>query len=728
MKKLLLIFTLILLSLRGFSYTPPDEGMWLPMLVERLNFVDIQKMGLHLTPDELYSVNHSSLKDGIVGLSSDGGAPQGFFCTAEVVSKEGLLFTNHHCGYDAIQKQSNLQHDYLTDGFWAMNKNEELQNVGMTASFLIRMEDVTKKVLENVSDTMSDQSRSKKVKEMMDKITREAKKDNKYDAVVKSFYSGNEYYLFLYMTYKDVRLVAAPPSGIGKFGGDTDNWMWPRHTGDFSILRIYSAPDGSAAEYSKDNIPLKCNYALPISLKGVQKDDFAMIWGYPGSTERYLTSFGVNFTTDKLNPALIKLMGKKLDIWKVDMDANRDLNIKYSSKYFGISNSWKNFIGESRGLKRLKVYDKKKELETQFIAWANANPQRREKYGQALNLISNAYAEQEKTATALFYTILGLYRGAEIFDLAQEFMSLYSALQNTSKEAKPAIDDNVKELRETVKTFYKDYSPSTDQKLMAALFKMCYQDVPLDVLPSIVGEIGNKYKGNFDKWAADVFDDSFFTSEEKINKFLDNPKLKKLEKDPVYKAFTNIFEKVNALSQNRQAAQKNRARGERLFIAGLREMNPDKKYYPDANSTMRFTYGKVLDYYGADAVHYDYITHLSGVMEKEDPTNPEFVVPARLKELYQKKDFGPYGSNGDMVVCFLTTNDITGGNSGSPVLNGNGELIGLAFDGNWEAMSGDIAFEPELQRTICVDIRYVLFVIDKYAGAKNIISELTIRN
>lgn len=725
MKKLLGFLTLLLLSFNVFSFTPPDEGMWLPMFIDRLNYVDIQKMGLHLSQDELYSINHSSLKDAIVGFSEDDGAPNGFFCTGEIVSNQGLMFTNHHCGYDAIQKHSSIDHDYLTDGFWAMRQEEELPNEGLTASFLVRMEDVTKRVLENITDTTPDQARSKKIREMMDKITKEAKQDNKYDAVVKSFFAGNEYYLFVYQTYKDVRLVGAPPSAIGKFGGDTDNWMWPRHTGDFSIFRIYTAPDGSAAEYSKNNVPLKPKHYLPISLKGVHKDDFAMIWGYPGTTERYLTSYGVNYTLDKMNPALIKLLGKKLEIWKEDMDNDKGIKIKYSSKYAMYANSWKNFIGEDRGIKRLKVYDKKKELENQFTAWVNSDNARKQKYSECLNMIGSVYQEQEKIATPLFYNVLGLYRGAEIFDLVQKSTGLYSALENAKKN-KEGVAEEVKEMRETIKEFYKDYNPATDQKVMGELFTLCWKDIPHDQLPSIMGEIA-KREDSFYEWAEDMFQESIFTSESRFNKFLDAPKFRKLAKDPLYKAFQNIFLKVQAMSANSQLVQRKKAKGERLFIAGLREMEPDKKFYPDANSTMRFTYGKVLDYTGADAVHYDYVTHLSGVMEKEDPTNDEFIVPPKLKELYQKKDFGPYGSKDDLVTCFLTTNDITGGNSGSPVINGDGELIGLAFDGNWEAMSGNIAFEKELQRTICVDIRYVLFVIDKYAGAKNLIDELTIR-
>ncbi|HRY31775.1 MAG TPA: S46 family peptidase [Bacteroidales bacterium] len=726
MRKLLL-FALTVIALRSFAFSPPDEGMWLPMFVERLNWVDIQKMGLQLSAQELYDINNSSLKDAIAGLSGDDGAPGGYFCTGEMVSKQGLMFTNHHCGYDAIQKHSTVDHDYLTDGFWAMRMEEELPNEGMTASFLVRMDDVTSRVLEGITDTTPDQTRSKKIREMLDKISKEAEEDGKYQAVVKGFYSGNEYYLFVYQTFKDVRLVGAPPSGIGKFGGDTDNWMWPRHTGDFCIFRVYCAPDGKPADYAKENVPYEPKHFLPVSLKGVTKDDFAMIWGFPGTTQRYMTSFGVEYTLNHMNPALIKLLGKKLEIWKEAMDNDKGVRIKYSSKYANYANGWKNFIGENRGIKRLKVADKKREIESRFLAWAGADAKRKEKYGEALGMIEKAYSEQAKVAEPLFYTMLGLYRGAEVFDLVQGSMGLYGAIENKKKDPE-GLKAAVEEMRESVKTFYKDYDAAVDQQVMAELFAMCYRDVAHEMLPAILPGLAKKYKGDFNAWASEAFKKSIFTSEAKINAFLDNPKLKTLAKDPLYVVLQDVFGHVQKVSGKMQGASKNKGKGDRLFIAGLREMDPGKKYYPDANSTMRFTYGKVLDYYPADAVHYDYVTHAYGIMEKEDPSNEEFIVPEKLQELIAKKDFGPYGANGDLVVCFLTTNDITGGNSGSPVLNGKGELIGLAFDGNWEAMSGNIAFEQELQRTICVDIRYVLFVIDKYAGAKNLINELTIRN
>jgi hypothetical protein len=723
MKKLLALITLVILGLKSFAGVP-DEGMWLPMFVERLNYVDMQKMGLRLTAQEIYNINNSSLKDAIVGLG-EGSAPDGYFCSGEIVSDKGLMFTNHHCGYDAVQKLSSVNSDYLANGFWAMKMEEELPCEGLEVSFLVRMDDVTAKVLGGLSDTLSDKDRSAKIKEITTALSKEASESDKYQAVVKSFFAGNEYYLFVYQTYRDVRLAGVPPSSIGKFGGDTDNWMWPRHTGDFCVFRIYAGTDGNPADYSKENVPFKPKHHLPVSLKGVQKNDFAMIMGYPGTTQRYMTSYGVNMTLETLNPLLIKLLGKKLEIWKEDMDADKATQIKYASKYASYANSWKNFIGESRGLKRLKVYDKKLELENDFQKWANADPAREKKYGNALKEIGTAIGERKKMMNQALYLSLGAFGGAEIIGYSQQFTGLHSALEKSA--GKESLENFTKDLREGVKAFYKDFNAATDQKILAAMFEICRKEMPADQQPDIFAKIEKKYKGDVNKWAADVFAKSMFASEDKVNKFLDKPSFKALDKDPVFQIMNSVYPFMMNIQMSAGSFRRAQAKGERLFLAGLREMQPDKKFYPDANSTMRFTYGSVLDYVPADAVEYNFYTNLSGIIEKEDPTNEEFIVPAKLKELYEKKDFGQYGSGDDLRVCFITTNDITGGNSGSGVMNGNGELIGIAFDGNWEAMSGNIAFESDLQRTICVDIRYVLFVIDKFAGAKNLINELTLR-
>lgn len=719
----LLLCGFMLFALKSFSFTPPDEGMWLPMFVERLNYTDMQRMGLHLTAEELYSINNSSLKDAIVGLSN-GSEPDGYFCTGEIVSGQGLLFTNHHCGYDIIQQHSSLEHDYLKDGFWAGSFSEELVNEDLSASFLISMDNVTDSIIPFLSDTMSEGDRRAKIREIRERLEKALSEDGKYNVVVSSFFEGNEYYRFVYQVFTDVRLVGAPPSAIGKFGGDTDNWMWPRHTGDFSIFRVYAAPDGSPADYAAENVPLKPKHHLPVSLKGVKKDDFAMIWGYPGTTNRYITSFGLNYNLENYNPAMIDLLGRRLEIMKEDMDADRNVNIKYASTYASLANYWKYLIGQTKGVKRQKVMDKKLAIENDFSKWIEMDNSRKEKYGNVFTDLDNGYKSLANYIGPLMYMSLGLL-GPEIINYSQEFSQLEQQLADV-KANPEAPKETINLLRGSVKDHFKDYNAPTDQKIMAGMFAMYDKDVPADQQPDFFKELKAKYKGDFNALASDVFEKSIFACEDKVNAFLDNPSAKKLSKDPAYVLGGKIMEGLMAASGNYRKSQSGISKSNRLFVAGLREMNPNKVYYPDANSTMRLTYGSVQDYVPADAVEYDYVTYLSGIMEKEDPTNDEFIVPDKLKELYKNKDFGRYGKDGKLVVGFLTTNDITGGNSGSPVINGNGELIGLAFDGNWEAMSGDLAYESKVQRTICVDIRYVLFVIDKYAGATNLIDELTI--
>ena len=725
MKNLLLTLFAALLIGSTMAYEPPDEGIWLPMFVERLNYVDMQEMGLQLTAEEIYSINNSSLKDAIVGLS--GGGVGGFFCTGEIVSDKGLLFTNHHCGYAKIQSHSTVEHDYLKDGFWAMSLEEELPNKGMAASFLVRMEDVTDSIIPFLSDTLTESERTAAVRKIRTRLAEKAEEDGKYTTRVSSFYGGSEYYLFVYIVYKDVRLVGAPPSSIGKYGGDTDNWMWPRHTGDFSIFRIYTGPEGESAKYAEENIPLKPAHHLPVSIDGYEEGDFAMVWGYPGGTERYMTSFGIEYKLDAFLPTLIEIFYAQLQAWKVHMDADQAVRIQYASKYAGLANAWKLFLGQTRGLKRLKVFEKKQKIEVAFQAWADAQPETSEKYGEVLKNLEEGYANLTNDFPVLVYTALAA-NSPEILGYAAQYGQLLELLDSKADDA--IIEETITQLRDAMADHFKNYYAPADEDAFAALMEVYHNNVPLESQPEYFLELVDDMNGNFTFLADYVFNNSIFESQDQINAFLDKPKKKTLEKDPALKLsteFTNMMGQV--MGQYRQA---NAQIGEfnRLFIAGLREMNPDKVFYPDANSTMRMSYGSVQDYIAADAVFYDYFTTLAGVMEKEDATNDEFFVEEKLKTLYANKDFGPYGEmvNGKerLNVCFLTTNDITGGNSGSPVINGNGELIGIAFDGNWEAMSGDIAFEPELQRTINVDIRYVLFIIDKLAGAQNIIDELTI--
>jgi hypothetical protein len=693
-----------------------DEGMWLPLLLKKLNEGDMQKAGLKLTADDIYNINKSSLKDAIVQL--------GGFCTAEVISGEGLLLTNHHCAYDAIQSHSSVKNDYLTNGFWAMTREEELPNQGLTASFLVRMEDVTARVLAAVTEDMNEQERISKIKKEIAEIKAQAIKDTYYNADVKSMFDGNEYYLFVYETYRDVRLVGAPPSSIGKFGGDTDNWMWPRHTGDFALLRIYTGPDGKPADYSKDNVPLKPRHFLPVSLKGVQQNDFAMIMGYPGSTDRYLTSFGVKQAIEKDQPARVKIREERLRLMKEDMDKSDEVRIKYSSKYAQVSNYWKYFKGQTEGLKRLKVYDKKKQLENDFLAWVAKDEARLKKYGSVISDFEKVYENSGKYILSQVYLQEAAF-GSEIILFSLRNMQLNMTLAGGDKDA---IAQTVEGMKAMAEEHFKDYNTATDQKVTAALLKMYYEDVPADQHPEIFNTIKTKYKGDFNKYVAEMFAKSVFATKERYMKFLENPSAKVLAKDPAFVCMQSIITNAQMnISPKAGATRDLDTKASRLFIAGLREMQPEKKFYPDANFTMRLTYGNVLDYYPRDAVYYNYYTTLEGIMEKEDPKNDEFVVPSKLKELYKNKDYGMYADkDGKLRVCFITNNDITGGNSGSPVIDGEGNLIGCAFDGNWEAMSGDIAFEPELQRTIVVDSRYILFIIDKFAGAGHLVKEMKI--
>ncbi|MBC8457549.1 MAG: S46 family peptidase [Bacteroidales bacterium] len=701
---------------------PPDEGMWLPILIERLNYVDMQKMGLHLTPEEIYSVNQSSLKDAIVGLSSGSPAGGGFFCTAEVVSDKGLIFTNHHCGYSAVQNHSTPEHDYLTDGFWARSMDEELPNERMNASFLVRIENVTDSIIPFLPDSLSESDRGRKVREISGRISDRASEDGKYECRVSSFYSGNEYYLFVFKTYKDVRLVGAPPSSIGKFGGDTDNWMWPRHTGDFTIFRIYADSANAPANFSETNVPLKPNYHLPISLAGVKKNDFAMIWGYPGSTSRYMTSYGIEYNLNDFYPVIIDVFGKQMEVMKARMDVDKTARIAYSENYAGLSNTWKNFIGQTRMLRKNKVIQKKQALEADFTKWVNDNSMRTEKYGYILTELKEGYENLAKVSVPFYYSRFA-GSGLDIVGFANGFSGLKDQLE---KKNKAAIEETIKNLRPLVTSHFKEWDFEIEKNTFGEMLKLYAKKVKKEDLPSIYATIEKDFNNDFAAFADKVYSTSVFATAENANAFLDKPSLKVFKKDLGWLTAQSIQEASGKYAGAYGEARTGLSRGNRLFIDGLRDMFPDKMFYPDANSTLRFTYGKVLDYFPADAVHYDYITTLEGVMEKEDPTNDEFIVDEKLKALYEAKDYGPYGENGELVVCFLTTNDITGGNSGSPVINGDGQLIGLAFDGNWEAMSGDILFEDNLQRCINVDIRYVLFIIDKFANATNIIDELTI--
>jgi hypothetical protein len=717
---LLKSFTALLLSLFIVFGAKADEGMWLPMLIKQLNYPDMQAKGLKLTPEQIYSVNNSSIKDAIVGL----GRPDRNFCSGEIISSQGLFLTNHHCGYSSVQELSTVEHNYLRDGFWAMTKADE-KPAGFSISILQRMEDVSALVLSKVNDNMSEQERAQATAPVIDSLRKANSETGRYTAVIKSFFKGNEFYMLIYEVFPDVRLVGAPPSSIGKFGGDTDNWMWPRHTGDFTLFRIYANKENKPAPFSAENVPYQPKHHLPVSIKGVKEGDFAMILGFPGSTDRFLTSYGVKLATEKDQPARVKIRRQKLDLYEEGMNTSDATRLKYAAKHAQVSNYWKYFIGQTAGLKKLKVYEKKKAQEDAFVAWANSSEERKNKYGEVIPLLEEGYKQLSEYQLLSTYFGEAIY-GTEILAFAFGFSNLQPLLQAEKKDT-AKINATIKSLRADAADHFKDYDAGIDQKVLAAMLKVYYTDIPQDKQPKYFLELVKKSKGNFDKIAEGVFKKSIFGSQASVDAFLNKPNSKKLAKDPALQIFSNFY---SDLTQKHRPAMMEAGskieRAGRLYIDAIRKIEPNKAFAPDANSTIRLTYGNVGGYRPFDAAYYKFYTTADGVLEKYKPGDLEFDAPDKLLDLIKNKDFGQYGTNGELVVCFLSNNDITGGNSGSGVINGEGHLIGTAFDGNWEAMSGDIAFEPDLQRTISVDIRYTLFIIDKYAGAGHLVNEMTL--
>jgi len=714
MKSFKISLLLVFLTILSF-FAKADEGMWLPMLISKYNISAMQQMGLKLSADQIYSVNQACLKDAIIALDHGG-------CTGSIISQKGLLITNHHCGYEAIAEESSVGNDFLTDGFWAMRPEEELPIPGKTVSFLIRMEDVTARVLAKVTPEMDEGERGQAIQKESDIIIEETEAGSDFEVSVESMFEGNEYYMFVYQTFNDVRMVGAPPSSIGKFGGDTDNWMWPRHTGDFCLLRVYTGVDGKPAEYSKSNTPLQPKYFLPVSLAGVKEGDFSLILGYPGATDRYLTSYGIQEKLTQSNPAEIKAKWAKMEVMKKYMDADDATRIAYADDYAYLGNFWKKSVQESKALLRLKVFDDKRRVEDDFQAWVNLDENRKAGYGSVLDDFKSVYETltQTRASEAIKYVEEFWYMGSKIIDIAFQTGELVNRFDSAD------FNEMISTNKIKAKKFYKNYNPELEKEMLSTMLDLYAKNVANEYQPECYTIIRKKFKGDIGKYVDHMFSHSIFSSEASLVEFLNHPKRKTLEKDPTLVAANSFISSymIARLAQMMDEDKFSRAR--RLYIAGLREMNPDKTFYPDANSTMRLTYGTAEPYKPADALFADYYTTMQGVMEKEDSTNAEFIVSPKLKELFNKKDFGPYADKDIMHVCFLTTQDITGGNSGSPVINGNGELVGLAFDGNSEAMSSDIKFDVDLQRTICVDIRYVLFVVDKYAGAGYLVDEMKI--
>ena len=695
MKKLFLLFAAACVTFSAAA----DEGMWMLPYLQKMNAKDMKARGCKLSAEEIYSMNNSSLKDAIVIF---GGG-----CTGEIVSPDGLLFTNHHCGYGSIQALSSVEHDYLKNGFWAMSRAEEIPAPGLKVRFIRKIVDVTSDVLGAVPDIAGGEERSRLVAEHAEAVKSRFEAENPgMEISVKPFFGGNQFFAFVIEVFSDVRLVGTPPTSIGKFGGDTDNWMWPRHTGDFSIFRVYAGPDNKPADYAPENRPYKAEKFLKVSLNGYDEADFAMIMGFPGSTQRYMTSYEIDRMLEVENPQRIFIRGERQAILKEDMAASDKVRIQYASKYAQSSNYWKNSIGMSRGIKRLDVKGRKQEQEAAFRAWAAKNTLPTEGYVDALDKIRESVEETLPSYASLQYLQEAFLRAVEILTPARYSGSLKGA-----------------ELEKALKGFYKDYNMPTDRRVAKRMFRIVKENCK--ELPSVFAEVIDKrFGGDTDAYVDYLYDNSVFADEQRALAAVVSGK--ELKEDPAAVLSESIVGKMRELSKAQKEGRQKYADGHRLYIAGLMRMQPKKAWASDANFTIRLTYGRILPYNPADGIRYNYYTTLKGVMEKENPENPtEFTVPAKLKELYAAKDFGRYANaKGELPTCFLADCDITGGNSGSPVLNVKGSLIGLAFDGNWEAMSGDVAFEPELQRTIAVDVRYVLFVIDKFAGAGWLLDEL----
>lgn len=718
MKKTILLSLLTTFTLAGHA----DEGMWMLTDLKKQNAAVMYDMGLDISIDDVYSPDNISLKDAVVHF---GGG-----CTGEVISAEGLVLTNHHCGYGYIQQHSSVEHDYLTDGFWAMTREQELPCEGLTITFIDKILDVTTYVKDQLKKDKDPEGLNYLSPSYLSKVAvRFAKKEKiKTDEFtvleLKPFYGANKYYLFVKTVYKDIRMVGAPPSSIGKFGADTDNWMWPRHCGDFSMFRIYADKNGKPANYSATNVPLKVKKHIAINLKGVKEGDFTFVMGFPGRNWRYMISDEVEERMQTTNFMRDTIRGVRLRVLGEEMAKDAKTRIQYAAKYASSANYWKNAIGMNEGLIKLKVLDKKKEQQEHLLEYGRETGNN--SYKEAFDAIRSIVAKRKNAVYHQQAIYEALMLGTEFYKVP-DTDALRNALEANDKKA---IKEETENLKEAYKKFYnKDYNPEVDRKVSKQLIALYAKLIPAEQRISIFKQIGENFGGNTDAFVDACFDKSIFRSQAALDAFLQNPDTKTLREDLMVQYSKSVKDGYNATSNAMKAETDAYNLAHKTWVAGMLELKAKNgtPVYPDANSTLRLTYGKIDSYEPADGMEYLYYTTLKGVMEKEDPNNPEFVVPAKLKELYEKKDFGPYAMpDGRMPICFATGTDNTGGNSGSPVFNSKGELIGTGFDRNYEGLTGDIAYNPQLQRAACVDIRYTLFIIDKFAGAGHLIDEMTI--
>jgi len=713
MKRLVIIVLLVaLISPAAVA----DEGMWVPVLIEKYNIRLMQENGFRLTAEDIYSINKASMKDAVVLF---GGG-----CTGEFISDKGLIITNHHCGYGHIQNHSTLEHDYLTDGFWAASQEEELANPRLTVTILKYMEDVTDRVLEGVTEEMDKEKREATINANMTAISNEAVSGTHYLAAVRPFFLGNQYFLIVNEVFSDVRLVGAPPSAIGKFGGDTDNWVWPRHTGDFSLFRVYADKENKPAAFSRENVPYKPGYHFPVSMAGVSEGDFTMVFGYPGRTQQYAPSHHIKMLNDVIYPKQVEIRGSKISIMEQEMAGDPLVRLKYSGKSFGLANGWKKWIGEIQSLDNLKGVERKEAFEKEFTSWVQADPAPTRKYGSIMQQYSEIYDSYVKYYLVNVYTseVFGS-SGAEPASLAGAFRR---AVELATKQS-PDLEAELQRLKDYAAGFFRNYDQDVSKKLFVAVMDLYGKNVDPDWQAPAYRELYASGKGNFGAAADRLFARSLFTDEQRVNALLDRFDPKKVAKDPFYILASSAADLIESRVRPELGSLDARlADLNKLYMAAQMEQGSDRVFYPDANSTLRLAYGKVMGYDSRDAVYHKHYTTLTGVMEKDNPEIYDYDVPDRLKELYLKKDFGRYAVNGDIPVCFIANNHTTGGNSGSPVLNAEGHLVGVNFDRAWEGVASDIMFNPKQSRNISLDIRYVLFIIDKFAGAGYLIDEMTL--